>query len=741
MADQVQENDRRARFVVTDPSGQAEFDLDFPVIILEDFAGNPVVPLNVYQDGVLLSTDDWTYSAATNRVTLDSNAPQNSIVTIDGYQLIKRTAGYPLRGALRSAQVNFDQNVIIQVLQEMRRDIDRALLLNPADPLDISNVMALAEAGKAILWNATGDGFVNGPTADDIENAQGYAADAAASAASLSGTSASSVAIGTGSKAFTTQAGKAFTVGRWVLIASNADPSNYMHGQITAYSGTSLTVNVTNVGGSGTLEDWTITISGTRGAAGADGANGTNGTNGADGADGEGVIAGGATDDILGKDSATDYDTKWIAKALEADAIAGTDNAKWMTALRTKQLLDANTSTTAENQVYVSTDVYMALASTPVDNSIPQITEGSDIGLSALFALSDENNLVEIEWSLQIGGGASGLTNVTALFMDSTADAVASRAVSTVDSATHRNAVNHNKIVIAPGTTDEILYALRSGNAFLNGDTSGALMGDSRISSLTIREITPETFDLSGFDTATQDLINASPVRPSLTRVGIIDDYFTGLKTAGLWAKLDWLYLGAEFNQGLSLINAVNPGTADLTRVSSPIFVPGQGWKSDGSGYLTAGATPYAIGSNYTQDSAHVGVYNIGNTVAALATAGTVSVGSMYLIPQHTGNVVRFRINDAVDTNSPAYTGAPEHIILNRPDSATKQAWRNAVKVDEQSVASSGTTSNLAATIGQGTANTVHSVAVFHGGAHLTPTEIDDMTTLTAAYLTAIGAI
>lgn len=105
---------------------------------------------------------------------------------------------------------------------------------------------------------------------------------AAASAAKLSGTSSTSVAIGTGSKAFTTQSGKFFDVGNWLLIASDADESNYMHGQVTAYSGTSLTVNVTNTGGSGTFADWVITVSGTRGATGATGATGPQGPAGAD---------------------------------------------------------------------------------------------------------------------------------------------------------------------------------------------------------------------------------------------------------------------------------------------------------------------------------------------------------------------------------------------------------------------------------------------------------------------------
>ena len=91
---------------------------------------------------------------------------------------------------------------------------------------------------------------------------------AASSAANLQGTSTTSLAIGTGSKVFTTQAGLAFTVGRFVLVVSAADPANYMHGQITDYSGTSLTVNVTNTGGTGTLNDWNITVSGTQGPQG-----------------------------------------------------------------------------------------------------------------------------------------------------------------------------------------------------------------------------------------------------------------------------------------------------------------------------------------------------------------------------------------------------------------------------------------------------------------------------------------
>ena len=88
-------------------------------------------------------------------------------------------------------------------------------------------------------------------------------------------TSATSLAIGTGSKVFTTQSGKDIGVGQFVLATSDADPTtNYMLGQVTAYSSTTLTVDVTVIGGSGTLADWTIRVSGSAGATGSTGATG-----------------------------------------------------------------------------------------------------------------------------------------------------------------------------------------------------------------------------------------------------------------------------------------------------------------------------------------------------------------------------------------------------------------------------------------------------------------------------------
>ena len=78
-------------------------------------------------------------------------------------------------------------------------------------------------------------------------------------------TSTTSTLIGTGSKTFTVSTpstSSAFTVGTRVRVAYTTTPSNWMEGVITAFSSTSLTVNVDAVGGSGTYAAWTFSVAG-----------------------------------------------------------------------------------------------------------------------------------------------------------------------------------------------------------------------------------------------------------------------------------------------------------------------------------------------------------------------------------------------------------------------------------------------------------------------------------------------
>ena len=79
------------------------------------------------------------------------------------------------------------------------------------------------------------------------------------------GRSRSSVAVGTGSKTFATQSGLSVSAGQILTIESMPlangtidGRGTYMKGTVTSYSGTSLVMNITAAGGSGTHDFWKI---------------------------------------------------------------------------------------------------------------------------------------------------------------------------------------------------------------------------------------------------------------------------------------------------------------------------------------------------------------------------------------------------------------------------------------------------------------------------------------------------
>ena len=123
--------------------------------------------------------------------------------------------------------------------------------------------------------------------ATSATNSQASAVESAAQASKLYGTSITPHTSGLGSKVFETQAGKYFNVGKFIMVRANADPiSNWMWGQVSAYSGTTLTVSSYTYSGAGTFADWLIDVSATRGPMGPQGDQGPSGQQGNEGVQG-----------------------------------------------------------------------------------------------------------------------------------------------------------------------------------------------------------------------------------------------------------------------------------------------------------------------------------------------------------------------------------------------------------------------------------------------------------------------
>lgn len=438
------------------------------------------------------------------------------------------------------------------------------------------------------------------------------------------------------------------------------------------------------------------------------------------------------------------YPLAQVAVAYEQTQLAQTD----ITDERPAVMLPPPSGAAATNEVYQEENDYIALAAIPVDNTIPQNTEGTEI-FYVPFSLSDADNRLEISWSLQMGGGSSIGSQVVALFQGTDADAFHAKVQTTPADSAHRFAAHAGRVIIAPNTTDEIVYKLRAGGvtslSYLNGTVGGAVMGNARGSSILLRELPPEnTPDYSGLDAATQAYIAAMDIKPTLARAQAIDAVVTGLKSAGIWSKLDCLYLFAAHHRQASRLNVVAPATLEFANVGSPVFQSDKGWISPGTGnYLSLGDTVANLLTQFTQDDAHAGIYAVNNVAQNVTIFGTTALSTFYIAPRLVGNVTRFALNDGTNSNTAAVvTGNPGHLIANRPDSGSKDLWRDGTQLLDLSVASvSLPTGNIVVCAGQGTTNTVHHAAVMHMGAGLSSGEIASFTSIIDTYLTAVGAV
>ncbi|MBV8061059.1 MAG: hypothetical protein JO253_05995 [Alphaproteobacteria bacterium] len=122
--------------------------------------------------------------------------------------------------------------------------------------------------GSMALAQVEVDANVTGIPNSKITDLRVFTSKLQGPAPTINGTSTTSMTIGTGSVTFTTQPNIAWVVGQQLDIASSASPANLMSGTLTAYTGTSATVNVTGTTGSGTFTSWNIGLTGLQGPQG-----------------------------------------------------------------------------------------------------------------------------------------------------------------------------------------------------------------------------------------------------------------------------------------------------------------------------------------------------------------------------------------------------------------------------------------------------------------------------------------
>jgi hypothetical protein len=196
-----------------------------------------------------------------------------------------------------------------------------------------------------------------------------------------------------------------------------------------------------------------------------------------------------------------------------------------------------------------------------------------------------------------------------------------------------------------------------------------------------------------GNEAETDTLVAAMSSTPDATRIGHINTLILALKNAGIWSKLDVLWITAAHDAQAARLNWKTPASFALTAVNTPTFTTDRGYKGNGSSsYLNTGWNANTNGVNYTQNSASAVFWN--RTARAAndkALFGVYDGGAeINTYPRYVGDEFYGRVNDNVGAlSSSANSDGLFH--TDRQSSTARSAYRNGT-----SLGSYGSTSSAA---------------------------------------------
>lgn len=233
---------------------------------------------------------------------------------------------------------------------------------------------------------------------------------------------------------------------------------------------------------------------------------------------------------------------------------------------------------------------------------------------------------------------------------------------------------------------------------------------------------------------------------PTLLRKTQINTLIGSLISAGVWGKLDGLYLMAAADSQAARLNWVQ-NAYNLIPVNSPAFTADRGYAGDGStSYLNTNFVPATAGGHYAQDSAHLLV--VDRTARAannFAQLGCIDAVSSHIRTRLTGDFFLGNVNEATNaviTN----TNSDGRFITNRVDASTVRLYRNGSLLGTASVASNGLNTHSFFICGVSSASgtlflpSSDQLSCAGFGASLSPSEAAAYDAALSTYLSAVGA-
>lgn len=235
---------------------------------------------------------------------------------------------------------------------------------------------------------------------------------------------------------------------------------------------------------------------------------------------------------------------------------------------------------------------------------------------------------------------------------------------------------------------------------------------------------------------------------PTTARKGLINNLIVSLKDAGVWTKLDALYVMAAADSQAARQNWI-ADQYNLTPVAAPTFNADRGYTPNGSSsYLATGLTPGA--GQYALNDCHIGVWSLTNSTSASAViigarTSVTPAGQGLLLVRTATDTISPRLNQDSPGGSLTNTDSSGHIVGVRSGTSAKEAYRNAISLGtltDVSTSSPAVPFFIGALNNAGTASNfdARQVAAGHLGASLSAANNLAVYNALHSYLVAVGA-
>ncbi|MER8602802.1 hypothetical protein NKH48_03270 [Mesorhizobium sp. M1233] len=194
------------------------------------------------------------------------------------------------------------------------------------------------------------------------------------------------------------------------------------------------------------------------------------------------------------------------------------------------------------------------------------------------------------------------------------------------------------------------------------------------------------------FSAEAQALFARFTTPPTSARKTAINNLIVSLKAAGVWAKLDAFYVLAAADAQAARLNWKPAPAFNLSVVGSPTFTADRGYAGNGTtAYLDTGFDPAVAAGNYSQNSAHLAVWNntsrVQNSTVALGVRNNAQTEFAALLP-FTGTTTLARLNSAVGGTPANNASSLGHFIANRSASNAVQIYKDGAAIGSNASAS-----------------------------------------------------